>query len=59
MIAPLYWSRLSRPHCNCIDIPTVDIRGPSFHNLSFSDMEMHSIDSAESDKSLKHELGLI
>ena len=27
--------------------------------LSFSDKEMHSIDSTESNKSLKHELGLI
>ena len=34
MMAPLYWSHMSRPHCNYIDIPTVDIRGPSFHNRS-------------------------
>ena len=24
---------MSGPHCNCIDIPTVNIRGPSFHNI--------------------------
>ena len=34
MMAPLYWSRVSGPYCNCIDISTVNIRGPSFHNIS-------------------------
>ena len=39
MMNPLYWSRMSGPHCNCIDIPTVNTRWPSFHNtiMSFYD----------------------
>ena len=34
-------SNMSGPHCNCIDIPIVNIRGPSFHNImmSFYDSE--------------------
>ena len=36
MMAPLYCSRMSGPHCNCIDIPTVNIRGSSFHNIIMS-----------------------
>ena len=33
IMAPFYWSRMSGPHCNCIDIPTVNIREPSFYNI--------------------------
>ena len=36
MMAPLYWSRMSGPYCNCIDIPTVNMREPSFHNIIMS-----------------------
>ena len=34
MMAPL--SRMSVTHCNCIDIPTATIRGPSIHNIIMS-----------------------
>ena len=33
MMAPLYWSRMSGSHCNYIDIPAFNIRGPNFHNI--------------------------
>ena len=33
MRAPLYRSYMSGPRCNCIDIPTVNIRGSSFHYI--------------------------
>ena len=36
MMAPLCRSRMSGPHCNYTDIPTVNIRGPSFHNIIMS-----------------------
>ena len=36
MMAPLHWSHISGPHCNYIDIPTFNIRGPSFHNIIMS-----------------------
>ena len=36
MMVPLYWLLMSGPHCNYIDIPTVSIRGPSFHNIIMS-----------------------
>ena len=35
-MAPLYCSRMSGPHCNCTDILTVNITGPSFHNIIMS-----------------------
>ena len=35
IMAPLYCSRISGPHCNCIDIPTVNVGGPSFHNIKW------------------------
>ena len=48
-----YWS-LYRDHpINLPPLPFI-----RFH-LSFSDMEMHFVDSTQSTKSLKHELGLI
>ena len=39
MMAPLYWLRMSGFHYNYIDIPTVNIRGPSFQYIiiSFND----------------------
>ena len=36
MMAPLLLSRMSGPHCKYIDIPTVNIRGPSFHNITMN-----------------------
>ena len=33
-MAHLYWSHISGPHCNCINNPTVNFRGPSFHNIN-------------------------
>ena len=36
MMAPLYCSCMNEPHCNCIDIPTVNIGGPSFYNIIMS-----------------------
>ena len=36
MMAPLNWSRMSGTHCSCIDILTVNIEGPSFHNIIMS-----------------------
>ena len=36
MMPPLYWSRMSGPHCIYIDIPAVNIRRPSFHNIKMS-----------------------
>ena len=36
MMAPLYCSGMSGPHCDYIDIPTVNIRGPSFRKIIMS-----------------------
>ena len=36
MMTSFYWSRMSGPHCNYIDTPIVDIRGPSFHTIIMS-----------------------
>ena len=36
MMAPLYPSYLSGPYCNCIDIPTVTMRGHNFHSIIMS-----------------------
>ena len=36
MMAPLYLSCMSWPHCNGIDMPRVNIRGHSFNNIIMS-----------------------
>ena len=36
MMAHFFRSHMSGPHSNCIETPTVNIRGPSFHNIIMS-----------------------